>query len=132
MVIDTPDCAHSRALALACPSCLLILCAPQEGDGPVEEEEPFYSRDAYHAQSGARVRKVAMQDVPSLEAHTLDFTLVRQLRIDTSVDQQAEIESVIGWPSSIVHAPALIHPRIHHGTTRQSQIFPPAMLPCVR
>ena len=36
-----------------------------------------------------------MQDVPTLEANTLDFIFVRQLRIDTSVDQQAELESVL-------------------------------------
>ena len=93
LVIDTPDCTHSQALAAACPSCHLILCAPQEGDGPVEDREPVYSRDAYHQHSSARVRKVAMQDVPSLEPHTLDFALVRQLRIDTSVDQQAGASS---------------------------------------
>lgn len=93
LVIDTPACTHSHALAAACPSCDLILCAPQEGDGPFEDREPIYSRDAYREHSSARVRKVAMQDVPSLEPHTLDFTLVRQLRIDTSVDQQAGASS---------------------------------------
>jgi hypothetical protein len=41
------------------------------------------------------VRRVAMQDVPTLEANSLDFIFVRQLRIDVSVDQQAELESVL-------------------------------------
>jgi len=36
-----------------------------------------------------------MQDVPTLEANSLDFIFVRQLRIDVSVDQQAELESVL-------------------------------------
>lgn len=96
LIIDTPKCEISLAMAAACSSCNLILCAPQEGDGPQEEVEEVFSRDMYRAHAHARVRKVAMQDVPSLQANTLDFIFVRQLRIDTSVDQQAEIESVIG------------------------------------
>ena len=48
LVIDTPKCEHSAMLARACPSCRLILCAPQLGDGLEEEEEEVYTRESYH------------------------------------------------------------------------------------
>ena len=68
-----------------------------QGDAPAEEEdEAVVTRQAYAATAQARVRRLRMQDVPSLEAASLDFIFIRQLRVDSSVDQQAEIESVLG------------------------------------
>ena len=103
LVIDTPSCEHSGALLEACPSCELVLCVPQLGDGPIEEAQaPAFSRAHYRAHSRARLRIVSMQEVPALEAQSLDFLFVRQLRIDSAVDQQAELESRLGLMWALV------------------------------
>ena len=60
----------------------LYIHITQLGDGFLPDEDaPVLSRAAYQAHATARLRTVAMQDVPGLAAASFDFVLVRQLRI---------------------------------------------------
>ena len=63
--------------------CICIYCS--RGGG---RDLFFLKKKAYAATAQARVRRLQMQDVPSLEAASLDFVFIRQLRVDSSVDQQ--------------------------------------------
>eukprot|EP00281_Chroomonas_sp_CCMP1168_P007373 CAMPEP_0206261334 /NCGR_PEP_ID=MMETSP0047_2-20121206/27594_1 /ASSEMBLY_ACC=CAM_ASM_000192 /TAXON_ID=195065 /ORGANISM="Chroomonas mesostigmatica_cf, Strain CCMP1168" /LENGTH=474 /DNA_ID=CAMNT_0053688531 /DNA_START=110 /DNA_END=1535 /DNA_ORIENTATION=- len=106
LVVDLPGCAIAEKVAKECTSCRTALCARWEIENanpePYPEADPTASASDYQRHFSQKVRRVSLGDVPSLHQESLDFLLIKHFQVESPVDQQAEISSLVGMAWGLV------------------------------
>eukprot|EP00290_Baffinella_frigidus_P030103 CAMPEP_0180237088 /NCGR_PEP_ID=MMETSP0987-20121128/30156_1 /TAXON_ID=697907 /ORGANISM="non described non described, Strain CCMP2293" /LENGTH=296 /DNA_ID=CAMNT_0022203417 /DNA_START=131 /DNA_END=1018 /DNA_ORIENTATION=- len=98
VIVDDRDCSAALKLAEWCSSCDVVLCAAWELEGPEDEDAMSTvnltaSAEDYSKAVNAKLRRISLQEVPYLEEHSVDAFLIRHSRVESAVDQLAELES---------------------------------------
>mmetsp|Transcript_927 Transcript_927/g.2915 ORF Transcript_927/g.2915 Transcript_927/m.2915 type:complete len:763 (-) Transcript_927:1116-3404(-) len=93
LVLDLPGCELAKLVAAKCKTCRKVICADQ--DFVPSPPNLSATRQDYKEAALAPFGRVTMQQVPFLEEETFDFVLLHHSRVESSVDQQAELTSFL-------------------------------------
>ena len=102
LILDLPGCGIAEKVGEHCGNaCPFVLCSTWDmGEIPAD---PIPSTAVvYHQHFSRRVREVPFQELPSLLKGSLDFLLIKHTKVESAVDQKAEIESIVGTTWGLV------------------------------
>jgi len=93
LVLDLPDCQLAQKMTEKCKTCKKVICADQ--DFVPSPPNLSATRLDYKQSLLSPFGRVSWEDVPFLEPETFDFVILHHTRVESSVDQQAELISIL-------------------------------------